>query len=291
MSRIASFPLERWDSASPAALQQSAVAGLEGGGVLFFPALAFPIAEAEAGLLTAATVAESKNVSWDGSSGVLKGSGVDELMTGVLRGMMQRYAKLSHALLLGLLPDYAPRLAPSRTSFRAIEAAGRSTSWRKDDTRLHVDSFPSTPVQGRRILRVFSNVNPAGRPRCWRLGEAFEDVARRFLPHLSAPLWGSAPVLEWCSITKSRRTPYDHYMLQLHDRMKADADYQSGPEHTGFEFPAQSTWAVFTDQVPHAALSGQFLLEQTFYLPVDAMREPGQAPLRVLERLMGRALV
>ena len=30
--------------------------------------------------------------------------------------------------------------------------------------------------------------------------------------------------------------------------------------------------------------------EQTFYLPVDGMREPAKSPLRVLERLMGREL-
>jgi hypothetical protein len=40
----------------------------------------------------------------------------------------------------------------------------------------------------------------------------------------------------------------------------------------------------------HAALSGHCALEQTFHLPVDAMADPAKAPLRVLERLTGRAL-
>ena len=100
------------------------------------------------------------------------------------------------------------------------------TSWRKDDTRLHVDSFPSNPMRGRRLLRVFHNLNPNGQPRSWRVGEPFEDFARRFLPAIARPLPGSAAVLHALHITKSRRSAYDHYMLQLHDRVKADMAYQ-----------------------------------------------------------------
>jgi hypothetical protein len=47
---------------------------------------------------------------------------------------------------------------------------------------------------------------------------------------------------------------------------------------------------VFTDGVEHAVLEGQYLLEQTFYLPVSAMRDESKAPLRVLEKLAQRAL-
>jgi hypothetical protein len=47
----------------------------------------------------------------------------------------------------------------------------------------------------------------------------------------------------------------------------------------------------FTDQTMHAAMSGQFCLEQTFHLPVEAQNFPNRAPLKVLERLTGRALV
>jgi hypothetical protein len=47
---------------------------------------------------------------------------------------------------------------------------------------------------------------------------------------------------------------------------------------------------AFTDQVSHAATQGQYQLEQTFLLPVDAMGEPERSPLRVLERIKGRPL-
>jgi hypothetical protein len=38
-------------------------------------------------------------------------------------------------------------------------------------------------------------------------------------------------------------------------------------------------------------MAGQFAFEQTFYLPVSAMKNPERSPLRVLERLQGRTLV
>jgi len=145
-------------------------------------------------------------------------------------------------------------------------------------------------VQGRRILRVFSNVNPDGKTRLWRLGEPFADVAQRYRDALRDPPWGAGVVLERLGITKGRRSAYDHFMIRIHDAMKADLAYQSSASQVEHAFAPGSTWIVFTDQVSHAAMTGQHALEQTFLLPVDAMLDPGQAPLATLERIVGRPL-
>jgi hypothetical protein len=42
--------------------------------------------------------------------------------------------------------------------------------------------------------------------------------------------------------------------------------------------------------VSHAATAGQYQLEQTFLVPVQAMLDEQRSPLRVLERLKGRRL-
>ena len=68
----------------------------------------------------------------------------------------------------------------------AAAPSGRAVSWRKDDSRLHVDAFPSRPNHGERILRVFCNVNPHGEDRVWRVGEPFEAMARTLLPRVRA---------------------------------------------------------------------------------------------------------
>jgi hypothetical protein len=80
-------------------------------------------------------------------------------------------------------------------------------------------------------------------------------------------------------------------MLGLHDGAKLDSHYQENSPQFEFSFPTGTTWLCFTDQTMHAALSGQFCLEQTFHLPVEALRFPERSPLRVLERLTGRTLV
>ena len=196
------------------------------------------------------------------------------------------------ALVNALFPRYRGRLERARASFRPAEIAGRKTTWRHDDTRLHVDSFPATPVQGRRILRLFTNVNPGG-PAAIAGGSASrsKSVARRFGDELRIPLPFRLELLRLTGITKSRRSAYDALMLQLHDRMKADLAYQAQAPQTPIDFPAGSTWIAFTDQVSHAAMAGQYQLEQTFLLPVDAMQRPERSPLRILERIKGRRLV
>lgn len=290
MAIVVSLPIAIWDHRCSAADQEHALCALEQGSVLFLPQLRFPMEAVESRLLSPTIAAKSKNVSMDCASGTLRGSSAGEAELRLLRTMMQRFATSSRALLRNLLPRYGADLLQGRTSFRPVEIAGRTTSWRSDDTRLHVDSFPSSPVRDKRILRVFSNVNPHGQSRTWRLGESFESVARRYLPSARGPVRGVSELLRLLGITKDRRSAYDHFMLQIHDQMKADLDYQSEADQIVFEFHAGSTWLAFTDQVSHAAIRGQYALEQTFYLPVTCMLDPSHAPLRILQRMTGREL-
>jgi hypothetical protein len=291
MSEIFVLENASWDVALPASVQQRAMRALESGAVVALEQLAFPLKDRERSLLSPAIAGKGKNVSFDAGSGRLRGTSArdGEFMT--LQSMMSRFAAASWQLVRNVLPHYCANLQQARTSFRPIEITGRRTSWRKDDTRLHVDSFPSSPVQGRRILRVFSNVNPEGKVRRWRIGEPFEDVARRYRAALRAPIPGATLLLERLGITKGRRSPYDHCMIRIHDRMKADTAYQSGVRQIDHSFAAGCTWMVFTDQVSHAAMAGQHALEQTFLLPVGSMLERERSPLATLERMLGRPLI
>ena len=275
----------------PAASSVTHAEALERGDVLFLPNLRFEVTPSELKVFSPAVAAASKNVSFDPASGRLGGTALDGTDRTMLRDLIDRFSRQASALVRHMLPEYGGAIAAGRTSFRPVEIAGRASSWRKDDTRLHIDSFPATPVHGRRILRVFSNVNPQGRARSWRIGEDFESVARRFSTLLRMPPPGLDVVLGLLRVTKSRRTRYDALMLQLHDRMKADTTYQAAVPQTPIDFPAGSTWMAFTDQVSHAAMSGQYQLEQTFLVPVGAMLDEQRSPLRILERLTGRSLI
>jgi hypothetical protein len=122
------------------------------------------------------------------------------------------------------------------------------------------------------------------------LGEPFLKVAKHFSSHLPPYKPWLAKLYHRIHITKSLRSEYDHYQLHLHDAMKLDDRYQATVDKTVFAFPAKSTWLVFTDAVSHAALKGQFLLEQTFYVPVEAMEEPALSPLSTWEQILGHGL-
>jgi hypothetical protein len=290
MTRINQIAHNDWTAAASPATAADAIEALEAGHVIALPRLSFTVLPAEASLFTPAILGSSKNASFDPATGRLGGTtaaGGDAAMLGAL---MHRFSDAAAVLAGQLFPAYRDRLTRGRASFRPAEIAGRKTTWRKDDTRLHVDSFPATPSGGRRILRVFSNVNPEGRARVWRVGDDFDAVARRFAAQLRVPLPGSGYLLALVRVTKSPRSPYDALMLQLHDCMKADEEFQRRSPQTTVEFPPGTTWLAFTDQVSHAATSGQYQLEQTLLLPIDAMRDPDRAPLRVLERVKGRRL-
>jgi hypothetical protein len=291
LSRIVPLRHGSWADAFQSDIVDTASSAIEQGGVLFLPDLPFAVERDEQQIFSPSILSSSKNTSFDPATGRIGGTSVAGTELEHLRRLVARFSEQAAALVSGLFPRYRGHLARARASFRPAEIAGRHTSWRKDDTRLHVDSFPASPVQGRRILRVFSNVNPGGRPRAWRVGGEFESVANRFAPVLSPPGAASAWLLRAIGVTKSRRSAYDALMLQLHDRMKGDADFQARSEQERFEFPAGTTWIAFTDEVSHAAMSGQYQLEQTFLLPIGAMGDEQRSPLRILERLKGRRLV
>ena len=262
---------------------------LESGAVLALPHLPFALATDENRFLDVRwSDGKAKNISLDGAS--LKGAHGDPADVAKLASMIARFAADASALVAALFPRYAPYLKRARTSYRPHPAAGRAVSWRKDDTRLHVDAFPSRPNGGERILRVFCNVNPHGDDRVWRVGEPFEVMARRLLPRVRARVPGEAALLAALHVTKGVRSRYDHLMLGLHDRAKADLDYQRTSAQREVRFAPGTTWICYSDQVMHAAMSGQYMLEQTTHLPLAALYERTRAPLVVLERLIGHEL-
>lgn len=286
--RILSLPGHAWSAVPDAA---DGVAALEDGQVLFFPALRFELGETERRFLDPARRnPKSRNISLrtDGQLAGALGSAADQAE---LAGMLARFRTQACALIDALAPQYKPHLRLAPTSYRPSQVESRAQSWRADDRRLHVDAFPSRPNYGERILRVFTNVNPHGQARVWRVGEGFEDIARRFLPRATPYRPWQAKALQLLKLTKSYRSEYDHLMLQLHDGMKRDADYQQhGPQQT-IPFPPGSTWVCFSDQTSHAAMSGQFMLEQTLHLPAAHQVNPQASPLAILQRLTGRPLV
>lgn len=278
--------INTWQPELSSEMAKDIVNHLESGKVIYFPNLRFELETDEQPLLhlhSKALRKGVKNISYNIHDQQLRG--LTDLQTAdTLCKMMHRYQQFSSQLLDSIAPQYKISQHSGRTSFRPVEIKGRTPpSYRKDDTRLHVDAFPTTPTNNKRILRVFSNVNPFGEPRRWKVGEPYANVVEKFLPRTRRPWPLEAEILSWLKITRQKRSEYDHYMLQIHDTMKGDLDYQAQVASTSIEFPSGSTWIVYTDSVSHAALEGRLVLEQTFYPPVENMQNPASSPQHQLQ--------
>ena len=289
MSAVVTLNFAEWRPTLTDEARDIAARALEEGGVIRLPHVGFALTESERRFLSPAwSDGRAKSINLDGTR--LRGVAGTAADRAELAAMIARFAAGASELVVALFPRYAPYVRRARASYRPQPAVGRDVSWRKDDSRLHVDAFPSRPNRGERILRVFTNVNPSA-DRVWRVGEPFEKMAQTFLPRIANPVPGVSAVLAAIGVTKGRRSAYDHLMLNLHDRAKADLDYQRECAQETVRFAPGTTWVCFSDQVMHAAVSGQYMLEQTTHLPVSALYDPARSPLAILERLTGRALV
>ncbi len=287
-SQILTLPQSCWQGD---ALPSTAIAALEAGKVLFFPQLTFALTADEQRLLTPSVRdPKARNISL-GSHGQLKGAVGDTATLSALTMMVARFQAQAQALIASALPHYVAALRAAPTSYRPMQVESRAQSWRADDRRLHVDAFVSRPNRGERILRVFTNVNPDGLPRVWRIGEPFDTVAAHFLLRAKPYSAWQASALRTLRVTKTLRTEYDHLMLQLHDGMKSDMAYQEQAQQMTMAFPPGSSWICFSDQASHAVMSGQYMLEQTLHLAPEAQYDPTASPLAILQRLTGRGLI
>jgi len=270
------------------------IAALEAGKVLYFPNFAqhgfTPQKEELALFREDIRDPKTRNISLS-ASGELKGVVGDEDTKALMAGMIGRFRAQAEGLLGNLVPRYGEHLRRGATSFRPSVVQNRVQSWRADDRRMHVDAFPSRPNYGERLLRVFTNVNQDGEPRVWRVGEPFEDVARRFLPKAKPYSAWQAKVLNALHVTKSLRSEYDHLMLQLHDGMKSDLDYQKNAPQVTFNFPPGCAWVCFSDQTSHAVMAGQYMMEHTLQLSPMHQYDRDASPLAILTRMKGHALV
>jgi 3-deoxy-D-manno-oct-2-ulosonic acid (Kdo) hydroxylase len=242
-----------------------------------------------------------KNISYQPASGHLRGfarSGTDAQR---LRRVLRDYSDRIRTVAVELLAPYAGGWQIDLTSFRPIEEHGRDLRGRSRNDLIHIDSFPTRPARGRRILRFFTNIHPT-RPRVWVVSQTFAELAVRMardagLAHYAARATGLSGRLAQAARNAARiagvaakSSRYDRFMLRFHDYLKDNQDFQRDCPRRRYEFPSGSTWIAMTDMVPHAVLSGQYALEHTFFVPISSMVTPEKSPLRILEAMAGARL-
>lgn len=292
-------------SGSPALIEVAAYAPeqarwycdqLEHGKVLFSRSAPFDFSQADVEFLLSQRQTGSrfhKNVSYRPAADVLKGDDAAGKDRQRLHAIMRNFSRQVTGFITAFLTPYAGKFKLDYASYRPLEEQGRDLPLRKRNDLLHVDAFPTRPTRGARILRVFLNINPSA-PRVWNVGEPFHEFfpklagAQRLTPpHRSSVGAGIAAFASKLGLPIADRSRYDEYMLYLHDWLKENSGFQKNSPRSELQFLPGCFWMVYTDGLPHAVISGQFALEQTFIIPAEALVSPQAAPLRVLESTIG----
>ena len=244
-------------------------------------------------------VSYHKNISYRPREDRLKGVEQDNpAQWAHVHAIMREYSRRAVAFMASFLQRYAMSWKIDFASFRPIEESSRQVALHSRNDLLHFDSFPTRPSHGDRLLRIFTNIHPE-RSRIWLTTDSFEDLASRFADRIG--LYRKPGAFETCRALTARtaafiglpvvdRPPYDRFMLKIHHAMKEDHRFQQSCRKDRWEFPAGSTWIVFTDSASHACLSGQYALEQTFIVRRTSLVAPEKAPIAVLEKLAGHPL-
>ena len=272
-------------------------AKLEAGNVLFFSGVPFDLPEANREFLLSQRQTESvfhKNISYRPKKDVLRGTD-SKSDSKRMRDIMKYYSAEVTRFISDFLAPYAGKLDLDFASFRPLEEKGRNLPHKKRNDLLHVDSFPTRPTRGARILRVFTNINPTEK-RVWNVAEPFDLLAERYaekagLEKFAAKKSNGLPrLLNRIGLPVADHSAYDKFMLNFHDYLKSNENFQENCDKQRLEFPPNTTWMVYTDGVPHAALSGQYALEQTYIVPVEALVAKDKAPINILEAICNKKL-
>ena len=290
------------DDRSPARATEDLYHHLETGDILYFPTTPFPLSAEERTFLIAQKQADGsfyKNISYRPHEDRLKGVDQrDATQWNRMHEIMRSYSQRATAFLSRFLLRYAGDWKIDFASFRPIEEEGRKVALRSRNDLIHVDSFPSRPSRGDRLLRIFTNIHP-DRARIWVTSENFEQLAWRYAAKVGLPrqadslakLRGSAlRLLSSVGMPVVDRPPYDQFMLRFHHWLKENEEFQRDCPKDRWEFPAGSTWIVFTDTCSHSCISGQYALEQTFIVRRESLCWPEKAPIAILQRMVGFAI-
>ncbi len=216
-------------------MKARALSALESGQILFFPNLAFVLSGSEKQFLDAGVSdGKAKNISLDPASGKMQASSLSGEKADELAAMIERFGRQAAQLVHGLLPY--THVERARTSFRPVEVKGRHYSKVSDDRLLHIDAFPSRPMQGRescafspmsrpprRATGMWANLSRISRATSCRACARIGPANPGFMTKWASPMGGAA-----C---------YDELMLSLHDAAKLDSNFQQNSPHQAISFP------------------------------------------------------
>ena len=252
---------------------------LELGELIFYPQCPFALPDAEERAFLFQQQLRHlthKNINFDPRRGLVAGFvQTSDSQAAHLRSILEAFSRNVTAWVGQTLPRYQDGCQPDRATYRSEEEATRRLRHTARNDLLHIDAFPNRPTEGRRILRVYTNINPT-EPRVWVTSDQFARLLERYAHKVGLPGRDHAG---WFSQVRQgvrqifakgsvHRSPYDAFMLRLHDFLKTSDEFQDRSRKRLWTFPPSATWLLFSDACTHAELrrpvcSRTFLLHRT----------------------------
>lgn len=211
-----------------------------------------------------------------------------------LQRLLRDFSQRACAWLATQLPRYAESWQLDRASLRTEEEATRKLRLTARNDLLHFDAFPSRPTGGKRILRLYVNINPTD-DRVWMTSDTFAKVLQAYgaavgLPTAGPDTWVrrlSQGIVGLFQPTATERTEYDDFMLRLHHFLKTTDSFQERAARKIWHFKPGTAWLLFSDGITHAELRGQYALEHSLFVTTDALALPDESPAALLAHRCG----
>lgn len=267
---------------------------LERGEVLYYPTSPFHLPTDEDRTFLASQDLGGtihKNISFAPLTGKLHGNKARS--SADIQRMRAIFAAFSSSAINWLttqFPRYAGHWEIDRCSYRPLEEATRRLRLTARNDLLHVDSFPTRPTNGWRILRVFANVNFT-EPRVWITSDPFARLLERYGQQAGLPARGFSFGKMLRLFRPGQRSEYDAFMHRFHNFLKANEAFQERAPKRLWSFPPGSVWLAMTDTASHAVLRGRHALEHSFFIAPDSLALPSESPAALLEKACGFPVV
>jgi hypothetical protein len=236
----------------------------------------------------------AKEIVFEASSGRLSGFRPrSPEQTSRLRTIFETSQRQASVWLQGLLPRYTGHLIPARTCFHVAEEATRRLRVTSRYDLLHFDTLHHS--RGRRILRLFVNLNPID-PRVFASSRTLAEVLPEFGPKsglfdAGREHWSTRVGREVVKLFRpdfANCDPFDQFMIEFSRYLKHSEEFQDKSIRKVHRFAPGQAWIAFTDSLIHADLRGRWVLDHMFLIPTDVCALPELAPIAIYENLRGR---
>jgi len=230
-----------------------------------------------------------KNPTWNPVSNHLHPSWTEKYPDAArFKDFLKEFQNAAERTIISFVPQWQGKLIPDRVCWRPWEMATRRIRWTARDDLFHVDHFSKRPSNGRRLIRFFMNLGRTD-PIVWAetdpLARLIEQGRKYGLPEVfrfSEKLRKNSLGKNTWWIDRQTTSVHDMVLNSIHHGLKHDEAFQESARRRLTNYAPGSAWIAMTDACCHSILRGKWLVDVTWFLPLEACLSPDLAPSNLL---------